>query len=52
MRSSQQDVAPCVKWVECGFGKRGLGLVKAFVEVIHEAGVVPRRRHVAIETPF
>ena len=57
MKPSQQHVAPCVKMVEWGLGTRGLRMLAAFwagipVEVIEEAGVVPRCRRAAIGTPF
>ena len=49
MQPSQQHVAPCVKEVDWGLDTRGLRMVAAFwagipLELIQEAGVVPRRR--------
>ena len=58
VQPSQQHIAPCVKGVEWILGTRGLRMVAAFwvrrfpVEVTQEAGVVPRCRRAAIETPF
>ena len=49
--------SPCAKGVEWGLGTRGLRTVAAFwagipVEVIQEAGVVPRCIRATMETPF
>ena len=57
VQPSQQHVVPCVKVIESGLGTRGLRMLAAFwagipVEVTQEAGVVPRCRYAAIETPF
>ena len=57
MKPSQQHVAPCVKGVEWGLGRRGLRMMAACwdgipVEVTQEASVVPRFRRAAIGTPF
>ena len=57
VQPSQQHVAPYVKGVEEGLGTRGLRMMAAFwagipVEVIQEAGVVPRYRRTAIGIPF
>ena len=63
MQSSQQHVAPCVKEVECGLGKRGLKIVAAFsagipvsttrtVEVTQEVDEVLRHRRAVIGTNF
>ena len=54
---SQQHVAPCVTGIEWRLGTSGLGMVAAFwagipIEVTQKAGVVPRCRCAAIETPF
>ena len=54
VQPSEQHVVPCVEW---GLGTRGLRMVAAFwigipVEVIQEAGVVPRCRRAAVGTPF
>ena len=57
VQPSQQHVAPCVKVVGWGLGKRGLRIVAAFwacipVEVTQEAGVVASCRRAAIGTPI
>ena len=53
MQPSQQHVAPCVKGVEWGSGRRGLRKVGGFwpgipAEVTQETGLVPRYRRAVI----
>ena len=57
VQPSQQNVAPCVKGVEWGFGMRGLRMVAAFwagipEEVTQEGDIVPRRKRADFGTPF
>ena len=57
MQPTQQNIAPCVKGVEWGLGKRRLRIVAAFwagipVEVRQESGIVPRGRRAAIGSPL
>ena len=54
---SQQHIAPRVKGVEWGLGRRSLRIMAAFwagipVEVTQEASLVPRCRRAVIGTPF
>ena len=51
VQPSQQHVAPCVRVVAWGLGTRAFW-AGISVEVTLEAGVVPRCRQAAIETPF